>query len=104
MLNVETDAQKQMALEDRASNPYVQDICRLFIQWRTHNYEEEDVKGMFERLQKEVDKYNKQCVGGKALLQWYEACNIDGSACEDSESESIPKPKRKKRDVSDKPL
>ena len=43
-------------------------------------------------------------MGGKALLQWYEACNIDGSACEGSESESIPKPKRRKGDVSDKPL
>ena len=59
---------------------------------------------MFERLQKEVDKYNEECVGGKAVLQWYEASNIDGGACEDSETESIPETKRKKRNMSDKPL
>ena len=52
LLNAETDAQKQIALADRASNSNVQDICRLFIQWRKHNYGEEDGKGMFERLQK----------------------------------------------------
>ena len=32
ILNSQTDAEKQTALSDRASNPNVQDICRLFIE------------------------------------------------------------------------
>ena len=39
-------------------------------------------------------------MGGKALLQWYEA---DDDKDMDSESECIPK-KKKKREISNKPL
>lgn len=95
LLNNETDAEKQVALADHAVNPSVHDICRLFIEWRKNNHGNENGKGMFERLQK-MDKCNEECVGGKAVLQWYEASNIDGGACEDSETESIPKTKRKR--------
>ncbi len=31
-LNSETDAHKQTVLADRATNPNVQDICRLFVE------------------------------------------------------------------------
>ena len=64
LLNSETDAEKQIALADRAVNPNVQDICRLFMEWRRNNHGEENGRGMFERLQKEVDKYNDIYVEG----------------------------------------
>ncbi len=58
---------------------------------------------MFERLQHEVDQYNEKfaSLGGKALLQWYEANDSDQEADSDSESN---KTKKKKREISDKPL
>ena len=62
ILNSETDAEKQ--------HPNVQDICRLFIEWRIKNYGKEDGTEMFKMLQHEVDFYNEknQSLGGKALL------------------------------------
>ena len=89
-------------LVDRATNPNIQDICRLFIEWRKRNYGQEDGKQMFERLQDEVDQYNEKhaSMGGKALLQWYET---DDDKDMDSESECIPK-KKKKREIPKKPL
>ena len=57
---------------------------------------------MFERLQDEVDQYNEKhpSMGGKALLQWYEA---DDDKDTDIESECVPK-KKKKKELSNKPL
>lgn len=51
LLNSETDVEKQTALADRAINPNVQDICRLFIEWRTQNYGVENGTQMFSKLQ-----------------------------------------------------
>ena len=53
---------------------------------------------MFERLQDEVDQYNEKhaSMGGKALLQWYEA---DDDKDTDIESECVPKKKKKKRAI-----
>ena len=75
----------------------------MFIEWRKKkNYGEEDGKQMFERLQDEVDQYNEKhaSMGGKALLQWYEA---DDDKDTDIESECVPK-KKKKKELSNKPL
>lgn len=105
ILNSETDADKQTVLADRATNPNVQDICRLFVEWRKKNYGEDDGKQMIAKLQHEVDQYNKFAnMGGKALLQWYEADHSNEDT--DSDNESIPGPnkKREKKEMSDKPL
>ena len=59
ILNAESEAQKQTLLADRATNPNVQDICRLFIGWRKHHYGVEDVIQMFTKLQSVVDQYNE---------------------------------------------
>ena len=70
LLDAATDEQKQYSLADRAINPSVQDVCRLFQQWRKKCYGDEDGKPLFERLQLEVDnyyaKYSEQ--GGRAVL------------------------------------
>ena len=57
---------------------------------------------MFTKLQRLVDQYNENNgdKGGKTLLQWYET-TIEKS---DSEGECTQKAKRKKRDISQKPL
>ena len=74
LMNAATDELKQYLLADRALNPSVQDICRLFQKWREDNYSKDDGKPLFERLQMEVDKYNVQyqAQNGKAILQLYE--------------------------------
>ena len=102
ILNSETDVEKQTALADRACNPNIQDICRLFIEWRKQNYGVEDGTEMFTKLQRLVDQYNENNgdKGGKALLQWCET-TIEKS---DSEGECTQKAKRKKRAISQKPL
>ena len=107
MLNSDTDIEKQTALADRASNPSVQDICRLFIQWRKQHYGHEDGTKMFSKLQTAVDQYNQinEEYGGKALLQWYEAtCSENSGADTDSEADCGQKPRRKKKCISEKPL
>ena len=74
LLDAATDEQKQYSLADRAINPSVQDVCRLFQQWRKKCYGDEDGKPLFERVQLEVDNYNAKYSeqGGRAVLQWYE--------------------------------
>jgi hypothetical protein len=107
MLNAESDAQKQTALADRSCNPNVQDICRLFVEWRKKNYGPEDGKQMFEKLQYQVDQYNEKYAsqGGKALLQWFEKGRNEFDNDSESDTEkSIPTKKRKKRELSSKPL
>ena len=102
LLNTETDGEKQTVLADRAINPNVQDICRLFMEWRKNNYGEENGQAMFERLQHEVDQYNEKfgSVGGKAILQWYEA-DYNNDEDTDNDSEFV---KKKKKERSIKPL
>lgn len=105
ILNSNSDAEKQLALADRAGNPNIQDICRLFVEWHTKNYGKEDGAEMFRRLQHEVDLYTEknQAEGGKALLQWYEgsdSCDESGK----SDDEVLTKAKRRKRETSQKPL
>ena len=70
LLDASTDEQKQYSLADRAINPSVQDVCRLFQQWRKNCYGDEDGKPLFERLQLEVDNYNAKYSeqGGRAVL------------------------------------
>ena len=102
IINSETDIDKQKVLADRACNPNIQDICRLFIEWRKRNYGEEDGTKLFVKLQAQVDEYNSKNgkQGGKALLQWYETT----AKISDSEDENTPKPKKRKREISQKPL
>lgn len=50
------DVLKQYILANKALNPSVQDICRLFQTWREKNYGADDGRPLFERLQAEVDK------------------------------------------------
>lgn len=98
-----TDEMKQYSLADRAINPSVKDICRLFQQWRKKHYGSEDGKPLFERLQVEVNKYNEAYSNqnGKAVFQWYKGGNC---AISDETNEDPPPPKKHKRELSDKPL
>ncbi len=100
LLNASSDDVKQSSLADRAINPSVQDVCRLFQHWREKCYGKEDGLPLFQRLQLEVDTYNAKNSeqGGKAILQWYEKHS------DMSDVEEEPKKKRRKRDHSDKPL
>ena len=101
-IQAESETDAQLSLADRAHNPMVQDICRLFIKWKEASYGNDDGKELFQKLQEHVDKYNRDNLEaeGKAILQWYEAPSI-----EDSDSEAdLPPSKRKRREVSSKPL
>ena len=99
--NSEAEAQTRMA--DRAINPLLQDICRLFRHWRENVYGGDDGRDLFERLQEKVDEYNKEndVHGGKAFLQWYEA---PASEIDDELENKAPLAKRKKREPTEKPL
>ena len=101
-IQAESEADAQLSLADRGHNPMVQDICRLFIKWKEATYGKDDGKELFQRLQERVDRYNRDnCEAeGKTILQWYEA-----PGTEDSDSEAdLPPTKRKRREVSNKPL
>ena len=102
LLDAATDEQKQYSLADRAINPSVQDVCRLFQQWRKKCYGDEDGKPLFEHLQLEVDNYNAKYSeqGGRAVLQWYEKHIPIGDGIEEA---VLPK-KKHKRQHSHKPL
>ena len=50
----------ESTLEDRAINPNVQDVQRLFRKWRSDNIGPENGEAMFERLLEEVQRYNKE--------------------------------------------
>ena len=63
-------------------------------------YRGDDGRDLFDRLQEKVDQYN-HALGGKALLQWYEA---PISEMDDELDEKAPPAKRKKREPSEKPL
>ena len=98
ILNAESEAQKQTLLADRATNPNVQDVCRLFVEWRKHHFGVEDGIQMFTKLQSVVDQYNedKRMKGGRAMLQWYEITGNNDNNEDDSDTEHPPKKKRKK--------
>ena len=49
ILNSDTNVEKQTLLADRASNPNIQDICRLFVEWRKQHYGMEDGTAMFSK-------------------------------------------------------
>lgn len=103
LLNAHTDNEKQIMLADRQYNPNVQDICRLFIEWRKSNYGAEDGKQLFKKLQEVVDEYTarNERLGGKALLQWYEKNEEDLS---DTDNDKCPPKKKRKREPSTTPL
>lgn len=56
LMDAATDELKQYTLADRPINPSVQDVCRLFQEWRKKNYGADDGKPLFDRLQLEVMK------------------------------------------------
>ena len=57
-IQAESETDAQLSLADRAHNPMVQDICRLFIKWKEASYGKDDGKELFQKLQEHVDKYN----------------------------------------------
>ncbi len=104
-LQATSEMNAQKILADRANNPLLQDICRLFTKWRELNYGKDDGKELFQQLQEKVDEYNTKNreTGGKAILQWYES--LAESEESDGESETKPPPlKKKKKRPSNKPL
>ena len=83
----------ESTLADRAITPNVQDIQRLFRKCRSDNIGPENGNAMFERLLKEVQRYNKEHEkeGGRVFLQPYEAAA--------AMSMDEPKPKSRKTDA-----
>ena len=96
----------QTTLADRAANPTMQDVNRLYQKWRSAAYGPMDNgPDLFTTLQAEVDEYNEKfnSKGGKALLQKYERWSVDSSDDDTDVSTSPPTMKRRKMD-NGKPL
>ena len=96
----------QAMLADRAVNPTMQDVNRLYQKWRSVAYGPMDNgPDLFTTLQAEVDEYNEKfnSIGGKALLQKYERWSVDSSDNDSDDSASPPTTKKRKVD-SGKPL
>ena len=83
----------ESTLADRAITPNVRDIQRLFRQWRSDNFEPENGEVVFERLLKELQRYNKEHEkeSKRVFLQPYEAAA--------AMSMNEPKPKIRKTDA-----
>ena len=61
----------EAALADRSINPQLSDVAHLFQQWRQHQLGPANGDGMFEKLEAEVENYNKQnsYKGAKVYVQ-----------------------------------
>ena len=61
----------ERVLADRATNPNVQDVSRMFDAWRFQQHGSEGGISMFDRLEREVEAYNSTYNddGGKAVIQ-----------------------------------
>lgn len=89
----------QVKLADRAINPAVQDVSRLYQKWRSTAYGPMDNgPDSFTTLQAEVDEYNDRfnSEGGKAPLQKYERWSEEISDDDSDDFISHPKIKRRK--------
>jgi len=103
--NILMDEVDQTKLADRSTNPKVNDVSRLYQQWRSTAYGPMDNgPQLFTTLEAEVTDYNDKysCQGGKALLQKFEKFS-DSSEVSDDDSDtencvSPPKVKRRKMD------
>ena len=96
----------QTKLADRATNPTVQDVCRLYQKWRSEAYGPmENGPDLFTTLQAEVDEYNDKynSEGGKALLQKYERWTEEVSD-NDSDDFTLPPTSKKRKLENGKPL
>ena len=95
----EADTDTQVILADRAQNPNLQDVCRLYDRWRIGNYGDYNGQGLFEKLQQTVDTYNhnqNKINRGQAILQCYDTGEVESSNISDNE-EDTPPPKKKKK-------
>ena len=83
---------------DRSINPILQDVSRLYSQWRLSEYgSDRNGKVLAESLIEEISLYNitNAASGGKACVQVYDTGNTDET---DSDTDNQPpKPKRKTR-------
>jgi len=98
--------QLQTKLADRATNPTVQDVYRIYQKWRSAAYGPMDNgPDLFTTLQAEVDEYNDKynSEGGKALLQKYERWTEEVSD-DDSDDFTSPPKKKKRKMENGKPL
>ena len=107
-LHQESDTGIQAMLADRAINPNPQDICRLYDKWRKGTYGNDNGKGLFEKLQEDIDTYNEnhQSEGGKAILQWYTKYTKPEFETDDDVNNNMtpPKPKKRKREERETPM
>ncbi len=91
------EGELQGTMCDRSVNPTLQDVSRLYSQWRLTEYgSDRNGKELAESLIEEISLYNtaNATSGGKAHVQVYETENTDQM---DSDTESQPpKPKKKK--------
>ena len=96
LVEAESPEDQQSILADRAQNPNPQNMFRLYDKWRVGTYGEENGKSMIQK--QTVDEYNEKYsnVGGKALLQWYDAGADDDEEL-GSDTENFKPPKRRKR-------
>ena len=94
------EAELQGTMCDRSVNPTLQDVSRLYSQWRLTEYgSDRNGKELAESLIEEISLYNtaNATSGGKAHVQVYETENTDQM---DSDTESQPpKPKKGKNEL-----
>ena len=81
-------------LADRATNPNVQDVSRLFAAWRMQQHGPDSGQDMFDRLEKEVKTYNDTHSddGGKAIIQCCSSQVTEKAETSQSQSSSRGKP------------
>ena len=97
----------QTKLADRATNPMVQDVNRLYQTWRSAAYGPMDNgPDLFTALQAEVDEYNDRynTEGGMALLQKYERWTEEECDGDSNDFTSPPTKKKMKILENSKPL
>lgn len=95
----------QTKMSDRSINPLLQDVSRLYNQWRLSEYgTDSNGKDLARSLIQEVELYNSnhKNEGGKANIQVYDAGS--GEESSDTDTDFKPKKPKKKKMSTTKPL
>ena len=90
----------QILLADRATNPTKSDISRLYAEWQKKELGDDNGKGIFDKLQAEIDAHNDACSerGGKAEVRVFQGSQNSKSDSSDNESDPPPKKKWRKKE------
>lgn len=97
LLENESD-EVQQRLADRAVNPTSQDVSRLYNWWRQTQMGNDNGKGLFERLEHEIQVYNETWgeYGGKVKLQRFATSTVSDTDDKETQDDVPPKVKRPK--------